>query len=234
MNVTKVKTAICFVVMCTLLVGCENASQQMSSDRGQSAGAESGAENGATPKLSLHKPKTLTAAVERLQQIHRSLLGDGDFPAPTTIQYVEVIHGTGASGHSHYYTAADFEATGGADDHDHDHDHGHDDHGHDDHDHAGERHREEGEVIKRRSLEVDLRTELTDIVRWMPDIAAKSDLNESQWNFVKSISDQLTAIIDGAAADATDDSSFRQAWRLKTEKIEPMLGELQTRAGASK
>ena len=198
---------ICLLMMGALLVGCDTATQQADSNQGESIKGKN-----SQPNLLLHKPKTFAIAVQRLKQIDESLLADGDFPAPTTIKYVEVIHGTGASGHSHYYTAESYDAHGGEDEHDD--------------------HHEEDETVKRRSVEIDTRTELTDITRWLPDIAAKSSLNENGWKSVKSISNRLTEIIDSISADASDEA-FREAWKLKSKEIEPMLDELDTLADAS-
>jgi len=202
-------------VTCALLVGCNTASQPASSDQEKSSAKGKDMQ----PKLSLHKPKTFPNAITRLKQMHEALLEDGEFPAPTTVHYVEVIHGTGASGHSHYYSAADYEANKGEGEEDHDH-------------YPGEHDHEEHETVKQRSMEVDLRTELTDVVRWLPDIAAKSDLNETAWNSVDSISGRLTEIINAIEADAADDS-FRATWKLKSKEIDSMLGELQSHVATS-
>ena len=76
-------------------------------------------------------------------------------------------------------------------------------------------------------MEVGLRTELVDIITWLPKIAAKSNLSESNWNSVNSISSSLAKIIDEVGADVSDDS-FRESWKSKSDEIQPMLNELQT------
>ena len=199
--------AIYLLVMGALLMGCDTATQQANSNQGAAI-----KEKDSQPNLSLHKPKTFAIAVQRLKQLDESLLADGDFPAPSTIKYVEVIHGTGASGHSHYYTAESYDAHGGEDKHDD--------------------HHEEDETVKRRSVEIGLRREVTDIAGWLPDIAAQSNLNESGWNSVKFISSQLAEIIDSIPADASDET-FRESWKLKSKEIKPMLNELQTLVDSS-
>ena len=208
MKFKKIKAMICLATLCAFLVGCNTETNESSSSKAKALQAE--LDSFSQPNLSLHKPKTLSSAIERLKQINESLTSKEEFPEPTTIKYVEVIHGKGASGHSHYYTAESYAANGGEDDHD--------DHA-DDHEHE--------ETVKHRSVEVDFRTELKDIVRWLPDIAAKSNLNETQWNSVDSISERLTKIIEGIPEDASDES-FRESWKLKSDEIEPMFNELQT------
>ena len=199
-------TTICLIAICALLTGCDAESQQ-----GKSSQENSDSASHSQPKLSLHKPKEFSAAVQRLCQMHESLIGDGDFPAPITIPYVEVIHGEGASGHSHYYSASEYEAMGEKTEHD---------------GFPGE-HSEEDEKVKERSMEIDLRTELTDVARWLPEIAAKSNLNEADWNSVKSISNRLTSVIEAIASDSTD-ASFRESWKQKSKEAEAILNELQT------
>ena len=71
-----------------------------------------------------------------------------------------------------------------------------------------------------------MRTELVDIITWLPKIAAKSNLNESNWNSVNSISSRLAKIIDEVGVDVSDDS-FRESWKSKSDEIQPMLNEIQ-------
>ena len=198
----KSSLAICLVAVGTLLVGCDSGSRQADSNQENSAQEK----RSSHPKLSLHKPKTLSAAIQRLNQLHVALIGDGDFPAPIEIAYVEVIHGEGASGHSHFYSAASYDSNRNDDPH------------------GG--HHEENEKVSRHSMEVDARTELTDIARWLPKIAAKSNLDESNWNSVDSVSDRLTEIIDAIEKDASD-ASFRETWKSKADQVQSMLDELQ-------
>jgi hypothetical protein len=199
----SLSTIIGFLAICVILAGCGESQQ---SDSDQNGSSKKNADSDTHPNLSLHKPKSLSVAVLRLKEMHEALVADGDFPAPKTIKYVEVIHGQGASGHSHFYSAADYEANGG-DEHDDDHE-------------------EEHEKVEHRSMEIDLRTELTDITGWLPDIAADSNLNETEWNSVEAISDRLSKIIGTIAADESD-SSFRESWKLKSKEVESMLGDLE-------
>lgn len=195
--------AICLIAMLALVVGCNTGAEQ---DSAQSSDSH------AHPNLSLHKPKNLSTAIDRLQQMHASLIADGELPAPISIPYVEVIHGEGAAGHSHFYSEAEFEA-GEEDDQD-------------------DHHHEEDEKVKHHTMEIDLRTELADVIGWLPDIAAKSDLTETDWNSVKSTSSSLTEIIDGVPSDASD-ASFRETWKTKSEEIKAMLDGLKGFADSS-
>ena len=197
---SKSSLTISLLFVAVLLVGCSAEPRQANSNQGDSS---------SRPKL--YKPKTFPVAIQRLKQIHESLMAEGEFPAPVTIEYVEVLHGQGASAHSHFYLAADFEANENGEGHD---------------GHAG-RHKEDDERVKHHSMEVGLRTELVDIITWLPKIAAKSNLNESNWNSVNSISSRLAKIIDEVGVDVSDDS-FRESWKSKSDEIQPMLNELQT------
>lgn len=192
---SKSSLTISLLFVAALLVGCSAEPRQANSNHGDSS---------SHPEL--YRPKTMPVAIQRLKQIHESLMAEGEFPAPVTIEYVEVLHGQGASAHSHFYLAADFEANENGEGHD--------------------RHKEDDERVKHHSMEVGLRTELVDIITWLPKIAAKSNLNESNWNSVNSISSRLAKIIDEVGVDVSDDS-FRESWKSKSDEIQPMLNEIQ-------
>lgn len=188
-----------------MLTGCDADRQQASS--GQLKPSSSHVDS--HPKLSFHQPDSFPAAIQRLLQIHKSLVGDGDFPEPVSFDYVEVIHGEGASGHSHFYAADEYDPNQD---------------GHDD-GFPGEHH-EEHETVEHHSTTVDLRTELNDLVGWLPEIAAESDFKEADWNSVKTIAGRLTEIID-AMDPKSSDASFRESWIKESESVDDMLGKLQ-------
>ena len=71
-----------------------------------------------------------------------------------------------------------------------------------------------------------MRTELADVIVWLPKIAAKSNLSEADWKSVDSISSQLTKIVDEIGADLPD-ASFRDAWKLKSDEIKTALDKVQ-------
>lgn len=204
---TKTAKSILLIAMCGLLAGCDVGMREASSPQNNPSLSHSEAH----PKLSFHKPKNFVSAVGRLREIHESLVADGEFPEPVSFQYVEVIHGEGPSGHSHFYTAESYDAN---------HDSHHDQYPGENHEH------EEDETVKYHSTTVNVRTELTDVVAWLPEIAAESDFNEADWNSVKTISEQLKEFLE-AIDSSSPDASFRDAWKLKSEDIRALLGELE-------
>lgn len=123
---------------------------------------------------------------------------------------MEVIHGTGPGGHSHFYLASQYDANDGGDDH----------------------HSEEDETVKRLVAEIPLRTELSDVVKWLPDVAAKSHANEEDWTAVSDMAKSLAQIIAAVPQDAADDD-FRDTWKQQSKTIEPMIAKLQTLAAKS-
>lgn len=189
-------------------VGCDTQTADVDSKETESAESP--------PNPILHKPKKFSSAVERLSEIHDLLMTSDSFPSPRKIDYVDVYHGDETSGHSHYYLASEYEESGGVDEHE---------------GFLGE----EGEMqekVTRRVLEVELRTELTDLVGWLPSIAAKSDISESDWETVSSVSKALTGIIESIPADSSN-AAFQDAWKKKSAEIEAQLTELQGAAAAT-
>ena len=108
------------------------------------------------------------------------------------------VHGAGTpSAHSHYYLAKD---------HDHDHDHGEhaDDHGHS-HDENGSE--------KTHVVEIDVVTEIVDIVRWLPSIAGDGDMEKEAWEQVSSESKTLSDEIEKQVSDSMATKEKREALR---------------------
>lgn len=124
------------------------------------------------PKLTFHMPKTFGDAVGRLVKIHAVLNSSGQIPEPTKFKVVEVIHGTGAVAHSHFHL---YRSDGGGDD---------------GHSHEGMERAE-----KLHDLEVDIFTEYVDIARWLPSIAADSNMEKSDWDRVKKLSGSLEELL---------------------------------------
>jgi len=211
MSFQNVLQAICSILLIGMLLGCgpDRSSVDSKSETTSS-----------TPRhgLKLHKPKTLPIAVNRLVEINESLQSEAPFPSPLKIEYVEVIHGTGPGAHSHFYAASSYDANEKADGHDH----------HDIH---------EEESIKRLVAEIPLQTELKDIVKWLPDIAANSNANEREWTTVSDTANRMTKVIEGISNDASD-ADYRDAWKRQSKEIEPLLTTLKTLteklAGATK
>ena len=169
---------VAFASLLPLLAGCPSIDETPSAT----------VETNRLPKLSFHKPADFPAAVTRLEKIREAVLSDQPLPSPKTFRVVESIHGSGPGAHSHYHLAQES-----------DEGHSHDDaHGHS---HDGE----SSEVT--HDVQVDVVTEMVDIVKWMPDIAADSDMEKGTWDQVKQASgdlhDRLTetlAQVDGPQA----------------------------------
>ena len=201
MNFQKVSQTICSILLIGMLLGCQ--------PDGRSGDSKSET-NSTAPRhgLKLHKPKNLATAVDRLVEINEALQSGEPFPSPLKIEYVEVIHGTGPGAHSHFYPASSYDANAKTEDHDH----------HDLH---------EEEAVKRLVAEIPLQTELKDIVKWLPDIAAKSNTSEAEWTTVSDVAKSFTKVIEGIASDASD-ADYRDAWKKQTKTIEPLLATLKT------
>ena len=157
-----------------------------------------------TRKLTFHCPKNFSSAITRVQKIHDTLIGTDEFPQPLKIKYVEVVHGEGASAHSHYYLASKYQPGKGTEDHD----------------------EEMKETVKEREYEVNFRTELADIMRWLPSLASQTDLEETDWNSVSDISKQFKEIIASVSEDKSD-ADFRQNWKSNESEINKLLQKLK-------
>jgi len=188
----------CVTSMTMVLPGCGSPKDQMVSIADQLKARQRG--------LKFHRPKSLDEATTRLSEIHESVNGDGDLPAMRKFDYVEVIHGKGASAHSHYYSADSFDSAME-----------HDEEGHEE---------EEQETIERHTAEVDFRTEFADIVRWLPDIAAASDLGKADWQSVSDASKKLTQLLESIPA-GFEAPKLRDSWKQKSSEIEAMLTDLK-------
>ncbi len=178
-------------VMLAGLVGCN-----------QTGTAKSNAEAGTAslkklPKMKFHRPDSFPAAVARLSEIQEVINSDSALPEPKVFQVVEVIHGTGPGAHSHYHLAS------APVDHSHDHD-----------DHA---HGESNE--KNHEVEVDVITEMTDIVKWMPDIAGDTDMDKDSWSSVKTESESLYSQLKEALSTAAGPEEQRKAVQKLQSKL---------------
>ena len=193
----KSKSTFVWLPMIIVMAGCASKSENTDVKEKKSSPSQ--------PKLSLHRPANFSSAISRLGEIHEILEGKGELPPPRKIEYVEVIHGQGASAHSHYFLASEFQKMDGAHDHDH----------HDDME----------ETVKHRFFEVGLRQELEDVARWLPDIAAETDLGESEWSAAKKISEKIQGIV--SSASDSSDNQFRDAWRKKSTEVAALLDELK-------
>ena len=92
---------------------------------------------------------------------------------------------------------------------DHHHDHDHDDGHSDDHDDV---------------VEVEIFQELEDIVRWLPTIAADSDLPKEPWD---RINGQIKTLAELTRLSGKDDEQKRSSYVENAEKIQSVLNELK-------
>ena len=144
-----------------------------------------------------HKPADVQQAVNRLTEIHDQLVADGPIPEPREFHAHGHDHGDSGHGHSHSH---------------HGHSHSHHDHGHD--------HGEE-EIVT-----VGIFEEWNDIVRWLPSIAADSDLSEAEWKRINSCCDDLSNLGSGFEGD-TPDTEKRDQFRENAGEIKRCLTTLQ-------
>lgn len=213
--------------------GCDQ-SPESNSDSGDSQSAQ-------MPKMKFHRPDDFKSAVARLSDIAQKIHSDDPLPEPLRFKVLEVIHGTGVSAHSHYYLADSHDDDDGHEEHGHDdhdehgHDeHDHDEHGHDDHDHDGHGHDDHdhhGEDMesseKLHEIEVDVFTELTDIVRWLPEIAGDSDMDKWTWDEVNSIASAFTEHLDRIGKDKTTDAERRSAYQSEQKATNDFITQLK-------
>lgn len=159
------------------------------------------------PKQKFHRPKTLAAAIIRLEGIHASLFSDEPIPEPKKFTVIEIIHGTGANAHSHFHLANP----------DGSHDSNMDDHG--DHEKM-----ESKEVT--HQIEVDVFTELSDVIRWLPRIAAKESLDEAAWLLVNQKVKSLESLSSELNA-ANLDSVKRAIFEKHANSIDELIQQLK-------
>ena len=155
-----------------------------------------------------HKPKDFKEAVVRLSDIHGQLVSDQPLPEPR--EFV-------VPGHTHHHS-----------DHEHAHDHSHDDghnHGHT-HQHGDDRHHGHGHSHGHEiAVKVDISQEWIDIVRWLPSVAADSDLPKKSWDSVNQQCRKLSQLANQIAGDTPTD--FRAAYQQRATEIEQALNALQ-------
>jgi len=203
MSLTWMSYVVCAISLVTVLSGCGGPVGE-----GAVATQQGKAKH---PNLKLHRPKSLGEAVTRLSTIHDAVNGEGELPAPATFDYVEVIHGRGPSAHSHFYLAENFDSVME-----------HDEEGHEE---------EEHEEIQRHTAEVDFRSEFADVVRWLPDIAAASDLNSTDWQTVSGVTKKMNQVLASIPSDSSD-PKLRDCWKEKSSEIEAMLNDLRVALAA--
>ena len=79
--------------------------------------------------------------------------------------------------------------------------------------------------------ELDVFTELGDVVRWLPELAADSDLPEEPWNRIARTSDELLVLV--AQIQAAPADRRQAAYGGHSARWERLLGELTSIAGTA-
>lgn len=183
------------------------------------------------PKLDFHKPADFQTAVSRIREVHDLFVSDAPLPAATSFTVAEIVHSHG-DGDSHvHYRRVDDSGNYEHDDHDHeDHDQEHEDHDDDAHEHEHDDHGDgdpsEAEP-KMHTTEVDVFTELTDIVRWLPSIASDGDMPESSWLQVKTVSEELSQRL-AAVTEPDEMDAKRTAYQLDSKELETHISKLES------
>ena len=197
---------IVFAIISFSFSGCENPGA------GNSPSASATAKALPPSALRFHRPKKLKAAVTRMRQIHDVIASSEALPEPIKYQVKEVIHGTGTSGHSHYYLH-DPESS----------DHDGDDHDEEEHDDDG--HETTGEEI--HDVTIDPFIEIKDLSKWLPKLASDSNLDESDWTKVNEVSKQLTPILIEIVDQSSDNEERRAGYQEQAKAIASQLVTLE-------
>ena len=159
------------------------------------------------PKLDYHRPVAIQVAVDRMRELVAAIVSEDPLPAPIEYSVKEVIHGTGASSHSHYYLISE-----DGDEHEEADDHGHED-------------MESSEV--RHEVQIDALTEFYDIVRWLPDVATREKLEKERWNAVNKVSKEMTGAIELLRDSDATEVKKRELVRTKSEQIQKWIDSIE-------
>ncbi len=202
---THSRFALLFVMSIGLLAsGCQDS---------YSTESASNASPPPLPKMTFHKPKTFFAAVNRLDEIHNTLNGSDQVLAPRKFKILEVIHGTGASAHSHYYL--------------HEEEMG--DHDHDDHDHED---MESKELV--HDVSIDIFTEFVDVANWLPEIAADGEMDKNDWEQTKQWSEELERKLRDVISSDQTDVQNRESFRNVAKETGDLIAKLKEISAANK
>ena len=174
----------------------------------------------ALPKLEFHKPRNYALAVERISQIHESLLAEADFPTPTSYTVVEVESEGGEITQASYQLVEgsyESEANEACCDH-------HCDHEGEEHAHS---HRDPFAVESEKlTVIVDAFTELNDIVKWLPSIASGSDLYSADIDSIKSASQTMLSALDPVENADTEESKLK-TYRTNADELGTSVKQLK-------
>ena len=156
------------------------------------------------PKLDCHKPESLAVAIARLDELFQSIEIDQPLPEDLTYTVVKVTHGTGASAHSHFHQIEEGKEIPTSD---------HDDHG-------------GNSEESRHEVSVDVFTEFEDIVRWLPAIAADSEITRDDWKVANQFSLDLQTTLR-PVSDIDSHSDMREFFRANADEFKTALDGLK-------
>lgn len=130
------------------------------------------------------------------------------------------------------------------DEHDHD-EHEHGEHEHDEHDHAhlDPEHRPphfvaavkrleeladslDAEVIPSAAYSVTWVKEAEDLWRWLPELAAATDLSEPDWTRIQEASNAIYTQWKGQSSEALPDPTIRKLWRTNVEVLKGLANSV--------
>ncbi len=202
-------TAACglFTLACAVawsFVGCDlgNPTRKVTTASTHSGDREN------LPKLSLHRPSTCGGTLLRMKELVETITADSALPQPLKYKVREVIHGTGAAAHSHYYRISD---DGLQIDKEHDDEHEHEQ-------------IESSEKI--HEVEVGPYTEMLDLARWLPRAAADADINEKTWNKIKATSLEIAESLSAIEAESSNDKR-RKIFHAKAIRFHSLIEGLE-------
>lgn len=199
---SRVLFALFICMLPFALSGCAEPNSATSSSDGSSGAKKS------LPYFSFHKPKEVKVAVGRIRELHDAITGSDPLPEPIFYQVKEVVHGSGASGHSHYYL----------------HDPEKNEEG------ESEPHDEDGHVTTAENIHdvtIEPLAELKDILRWLPKIASNSDMPESDWEKVSQISKEMSPQLIEMVKQSSDSEKCRASYREASDSMANKISVLE-------
>lgn len=205
LNGSRFLLAVFVCLVSFALIGCVDPSSEASSTDGSQSVKKS-----SLPYFSFHKPKEIKVAVARIRELHAAITSSDPLPEPIFYQVKEVVHGSGPSGHSHYYlhdpetAKKDGAVPDGA------HEDGH---------------VTTGEHI--HDVTIEPMAELKDLMRWLPKIASNGDMPESEWVKVNQISKELSLQLVEILEQSDDNEKRRSNYREAAASWESQLSTLE-------
>ena len=189
----------CGLVLCNILcMGCEKPATD----------TELNAKQKTLPKLDFHKPSSFGSAITRIRDIHQRLSSLDELPKPIsyTVREVRHTHGNGSS-HVHF-ELVDMEDR------------------RDNHELSKHNHADFDGNAPEHIIFVDVFTELIDVVRWLPDIAADSDMPKKDWIQVEEIAEEFSIQLK-TIGKLNSQAAKHTHYKSKSETISVSIGKLE-------